>query len=99
VHACLCAGGDEAGDDGAALLSATWRDTRRAVFERGALPQFRLRQFLFACQARLLLRLQRPTEVRPSSCLVSSGSPSAKNCYLRSSITVSLASLQWHLDT
>ena len=56
-------GGDEPGDEAATLLSATWRDTRRAVFERGVLPQFRLRQFLFACQARLLLRLARATEV------------------------------------
>ncbi len=31
---------------------------------RGAVPQFRFRQFLFACQARILLKLERPTEVR-----------------------------------
>lgn len=34
------------------------------MHERGAVPQFRFRQFLFACQARILLKLQRPTEVR-----------------------------------
>ncbi len=33
------------------------------MHERGAVPQFRFRQFLFACQARILLKLQRPTEV------------------------------------
>ena len=61
----LCTGGDEAGDDQACLLSATWREMRHSVFERGAVPQFRFRQFLFACQARILLKLQRPTEVPP----------------------------------
>lgn len=74
------------------LLSATWRDTRRAVFERGALPQFHLRQFLFACQARLLLRLARPTEVRgPSPCylllpICNSFPPQQHHCYLMSTL-------------
>jgi hypothetical protein len=57
------AGGDKPGDDCSCLLSATWREMRRSVFEHGAVPQFRFRQFLFACQARNLLKLQRPIEV------------------------------------
>ncbi|BDA42989.1 Trafficking protein particle complex subunit 10 [Coccomyxa sp. Obi] len=56
-------GGDEPGDDQACLLTAAWREMRGSVHERGAVPQFRFRQFLFACQARILLKLQRPTEV------------------------------------
>ena len=64
-----CAGGDEAGDDQACLLSATWREMRHSVFERGAVSQFRFRQFLFACQARILLKLQRHTEVLDLHCL------------------------------
>ncbi|KAK9821758.1 hypothetical protein WJX81_004662 [Elliptochloris bilobata] len=56
-------GGGGAGDDAAALLAASWRAARRAVLERGGLQQFHFRQFLFACQARLLLQLQRPGEV------------------------------------
>lgn len=50
----------------ATLLAASWRAARRGVLERGGLQQFAFRQFLFACQARLLLQLQRPGEARPS---------------------------------
>lgn len=58
------AGGNGQGNDVAQLLSATWRDTRHAVLESGMVPQFQFRQFLFACQARLLVKLNRHIEVR-----------------------------------
>ncbi len=47
----------------AQLLSATWRETRHAVRETGMVSQFRFRQFLFACQARILGKLDRHIEV------------------------------------
>ncbi len=47
----------------AQLLSATWRETRHAVLESGMVPQFQFRQFLFACQARILVKLNRHIEV------------------------------------
>ena len=50
----------------ATLLAASWRAARRGVLERGGLQQFAFRQFLFACQARLLLQLQRPGEACPA---------------------------------
>ena len=60
----LCvAGGSGQGDDVAQLLSATWRETRHAVLESGMVPQFQFRQFLFACQARILVKLNRHIEV------------------------------------
>ena len=52
------------GADSAVLLRATWRDTRRAVLRAGGVADFTFRQYLFACQARVLLRLGRPQEVR-----------------------------------
>lgn len=58
------AGGNGQGDDKAQLLSATWRETRHAVLESGMVSQFQFRQFLFACQARILLKLKRHVEVR-----------------------------------
>jgi hypothetical protein len=51
------------GADSAVLLRATWRDTRRAVLRAGGVADFTFRQYLFACQARVLLRLGRPEEV------------------------------------
>lgn len=48
----------------AQLLSATWRETRHSVLEYGMVPQFQFRQFLFACQARILSKLHRHIEVR-----------------------------------
>lgn len=45
------------------LLRASWRDTRRAVLQAGGVTEFAFRQYLFACQARVLLRLGRPQEV------------------------------------
>jgi hypothetical protein len=58
------AGGGGPGDDAAALLGASWRAARRGVLARAGLQQFHFRQFLFACQARLLLQQRRPVEVR-----------------------------------
>ncbi|GFR46524.1 hypothetical protein Agub_g8110, partial [Astrephomene gubernaculifera] len=55
------AGGE--GADVASLISASWRVTRRCVLKRAAIQEFRFRQYLFASQARLLLRLGRPVEV------------------------------------
>lgn len=52
------------GADSAVLLRAAWRDTRRAVLRAGGVTEFSFRQYLFACQARVLLRLGRPQEVR-----------------------------------
>ena len=57
-------GGNTPGDDVAQLLSATWRETRHAMIETGMVPQFQFRQFLFACQARILVKLSRHVEVR-----------------------------------
>lgn len=48
----------------AELLKATWRETRRSVLHSGGLAEFHFRQYLFACQARVLLKLGRPQEVR-----------------------------------
>ena len=64
--ATTCCGLTEArhdGADSAVLLRATWRDTRRAVLRAGGVADFTFRQYLFACQARVLLRLGRPQEV------------------------------------
>ena len=54
------------GTDSAVLLRATWRDTRRAVLKAGGVTEFAFRQYLFACQARVLLRMRQPQEVRLS---------------------------------
>ena len=51
----------------AQLLSATWRETRHAVLETGMVPQFQFRQFLFACQARILVKINRHIEVHHTS--------------------------------
>jgi hypothetical protein len=51
------------GDDVAALLSASWRVTRRLVLKKNGVPEFHFRQYLFASQARVLLRLRRPVDV------------------------------------
>jgi len=48
----------------AQLVRATWRETRNAC-KRNGLVQFEFQQFLFACQARILLKLNRPSEVFP----------------------------------
>lgn len=58
----IVAGGTSPGDDVAQLVRATWRDTRTAYQKKGLL-QFEFQQFLFACQARILLKLNRPAEV------------------------------------
>lgn len=50
------------GEDNAALLHTGWGQTRTTV-HGGGLDAFRFRQYLFACQARLLMQLQRPIEV------------------------------------
>ncbi|KAK9806020.1 hypothetical protein WJX73_006019 [Symbiochloris irregularis] len=55
-------GGGGKGDDNAALLHTAWGEVRSSV-QRGGLDAFRFRQYLFACMARLLMQLQRPTEV------------------------------------
>ncbi|KAK9858891.1 hypothetical protein WJX84_005283, partial [Apatococcus fuscideae] len=56
-------GGNQDGDDVAQLLKASWRETRRAVLHKGNIAEFHFRQYMFACQARLLLKLERPAEV------------------------------------
>lgn len=57
------AGAQHEGADSAVLLRATWRDTRRAVLKAGGVTEFAFRQYLFACQGRVLLRMRRPQEV------------------------------------
>lgn len=64
---CIWTGARHDGADSAVLLRATWRDTRRAVLRAGGVTEFAFRQYLFACQARVLLRLGRPQEVWPSN--------------------------------
>ncbi|GMH45221.1 hypothetical protein BSKO_13178 [Bryopsis sp. KO-2023] len=56
-------GGDETGDDVSTLMTATWNKTRQAVMSRKGLTEFKFRQYLFAAQARLLIKLGRPVEV------------------------------------
>ena len=56
------AGGSGPGEDEAQLLNSSWGRTRTNVHGAG-LDAFHFRQYLFACQARLLLALQRPVEV------------------------------------
>ena len=56
-------GSKAADDDEAALLWAPWRSVREAVQASEGLPEFTLRQLLFASQARVLLKLHRPAEV------------------------------------
>ncbi|GLI61031.1 hypothetical protein VaNZ11_003295, partial [Volvox africanus] len=51
------------GAEVATLTSASWRVTRRSVLKRAAVQEFRFRQYLFASQSRLLLRLGRPVDV------------------------------------
>ncbi len=58
-----CAGALSDGDDVAALLSASWRVTRRLVLKKNGVPEFHFRQYLFASQARVLLKLRRPVDV------------------------------------
>lgn len=61
----LCrAGGSNDGDDAAQILKASWRETRRSVMRGAGVAEFSFRQYLFACQARVLLKLGRPAEVR-----------------------------------
>ncbi|KAG2424134.1 hypothetical protein HXX76_014808 [Chlamydomonas incerta] len=66
------AGGDDEDDrygacgegaEVATLMTASWRVTRRIVLKRSAVQEFRFRQYLFAAQSRLLLRLGRPVDV------------------------------------
>ena len=52
----------------AQLLKASWRETRRAVLHKGNIAEFHFRQYMFACQARLLLKLELPAEVLPVPC-------------------------------
>ncbi|KXZ42764.1 hypothetical protein GPECTOR_119g395 [Gonium pectorale] len=61
-------GGDKYGAAGegaevATLTSASWRATRRSILKQAAVQEFQFRQYLFASQARLLLRLGRPVDV------------------------------------
>ena len=67
VEACLsepsAAGGRNDGDDAAQILKASWRETRRSVMRGSGVAEFSFRQYLFACQARVLLKLGRPAEV------------------------------------
>jgi hypothetical protein len=58
----VLSGGTSPGDDVAQLVRATWRETRNA-YKNNGLVQFEFQQFLFACQARILLKLNRPSEV------------------------------------
>ena len=57
------AGGKTDGDDAAQFLKAAWRETRSSVMRGNGVAEFYFRQYLFACQARLLFKLNRPTEV------------------------------------
>ena len=57
------AGGKTDGDDVAQILKAAWRETRSSVMRGNGVAEFYFRQYLFACQARLLFKLNRPTEV------------------------------------
>ena len=57
------AGGDEKGDDVAVLMTATWKSVHQSVLANKPLKEFKLRQYLFSAKARLLYRLNRPTEV------------------------------------
>jgi len=50
------------GDDVASLMTAPWRHMRRAVLKRNTVPEFSFRQYLFAAQSRLLLRMGRPLD-------------------------------------
>lgn len=63
IGCCHPAGAQLEGADTAVLLRATWRDTRRAVLKAGGVTEFAFRQYLFACQGRVLLRMRRPQEV------------------------------------
>ena len=56
-------GGDEKGDDVAVLMTATWKSVHQSVLANKPLKEFKLRQYLFSAKARLLYRLNRPTEV------------------------------------
>eukprot|EP00210_Caulerpa_lentillifera_P000161 g156.t1 len=56
-------GGDEKGDDIAILMTALWRTIHQTILANKPLKEFKLRQYLFAAQARLLFKLERPTEV------------------------------------
>ncbi len=49
--------------DNAILLSATWRDVRHAIMQHGVVDELHFRQYFFARQASLLLRLGRPADV------------------------------------
>lgn len=59
------------GGDAAILLKATGRDTRRAALAQGGVTEFSFRQYLFSCQANILLKLGRPQEVHdvPNECI------------------------------
>ncbi|WIA35160.1 hypothetical protein OEZ86_003632 [Tetradesmus obliquus] len=50
-------------EDCASLLSSSWRGMRRLVLCKKAVQEFHFRQYLFAAQARVLLRLGRPVDV------------------------------------
>ena len=76
-----CSGGRTDGDDVAQILKAAWRETRSSVMRGNGVAEFNFRQYLFACQARLLFKLNRPAEVRL--------------CSQKLDQTVQLASDQW----
>lgn len=63
LQASSAAGGKTDGDDAAQILKAAWRETRSSVMRGNGVAEFYFRQYLFACQARLLFKLNRPTEV------------------------------------
>ncbi|KAF6250949.1 hypothetical protein COO60DRAFT_1645717 [Scenedesmus sp. NREL 46B-D3] len=50
-------------EDVASLLSSSWRAMRRLVLWKKSVQEFHFRQYLFAAQARVLLRLGRPVDV------------------------------------
>ncbi|KAG1661690.1 hypothetical protein FOA52_001967 [Chlamydomonas sp. UWO 241] len=52
----------DGGDAPLAALMPSWRSARRLVMSKTGVPEFQLRQYLFAAQARLLLRLGRPLD-------------------------------------
>eukprot|EP00878_Enallax_costatus_P028549 GHUV01030842.1.p1 GENE.GHUV01030842.1~~GHUV01030842.1.p1 ORF type:complete len:447 (+),score=91.95 GHUV01030842.1:177-1517(+) len=50
-------------EDVSSLLSSSWRNMRRLVLWKKSVQEFHFRQYLFAAQARVLLRLGRPVDV------------------------------------
>ncbi|GAX77382.1 hypothetical protein CEUSTIGMA_g4828.t1 [Chlamydomonas eustigma] len=61
-------GASSEGDDAALLVGAhwSWRQARRMVMSKNGASEFKMRQYLFSSQTRLLLKLGRPIDVLES---------------------------------